>query len=104
MNKKYVPNDVFRFRISLKEDSVERTVYTKPFPEIEKETEDDFYDEMRNQELLVQKKYFTKERIEELKEELIRKIRESDNPFEIFCVDTDSGYNVTQEELFDIGL
>ena len=104
MSKKYVPNDVFTFRVSLKEDSVNRTVYTKPFPEIETETEDDFYDEMRNQEMLVQKKYFTKERIEELKEEFIRKIRESDNPFDISCVDTDSGYNVTQEELFDLGL
>ena len=87
----YVPNDVFKFRISLKDDSIDRTVFTKPFPQFNDKTDE-----------VVLNKYFTKERIEGLKDEFIRKIRESDNPFNIVCVDIDGDYNVTQEELFDL--
>ena len=38
--------------------------------------------------------------IEELKQYFIEQIQNSDNPFYISCVDTDSGYNVTEEQLF----
>ena len=34
-------------------------------------------------------KYFTADKIEELKQEFIKKIQESDNPFSIYCTDTD---------------
>ena len=45
--------------------------------------------------------YTYNEVIEELKEELIEKIRNSENPFvDIFCSNVDSDYDVTEEELF----
>lgn len=102
--KKYVDNDVFRFRISLQDDTMDRTVYTKPFPNIIASTDEEFYDAMQKEEDLVEEKYFTKERIEELKEEFIRKIRDTENPFNICCVDRDGGYNVTEDELLDVGI
>ena len=95
--KKYVPNDVFKFRITLNWDleDEEITVYTKPFPEHS-------YDEYESEEDLVQEKYFTQEKIDELKQIFIKKIQESKNPFNISCVDMDGGYNVTEEDLFDL--
>lgn len=98
----YVPNEVFKFRVAF-EGSKEITVYVKPFPE-DLSFANDFwcYWEMERRTNLVQSKYFTKERIEKLKEEFIKKIRESENPFNISCVDTDSGYRVTEEQLFDL--
>lgn len=91
--KKYVPNDVFRFSIYLGIKMEDITVYTKPFPE---------YEPYELCEQIVKDKYFTQERINELKENLIKKIRETENPFDIICSDTDSGYNVTEEELFKL--
>ena len=93
--KKYVDNDVFKFRCSLKwsltDDDI--TVYTKPFP-------DDVSD--YKQTSLVEEKYFTKEKIDELKQIFIRRIQECENPFDIVCVDWDGGYDVTEDMLFDI--
>ena len=63
-NKKYVPNDVWKFRINLKNNYVEQTIYTQPFPDFplgeykSAEQVQKFYDD---QEDLVQEKYFTKE-------------------------------------------
>jgi hypothetical protein len=101
--KKYVPNDVFRFGVSLKSDIEldDVTVYTKPFPQ----PWDKDYDESKEMSLeeqtnLVQEKYFTKERITELKQKLIEKINSEENPFDISCVDTDGNYYVTEKELF----
>lgn len=101
--KKYVPNDVFRFRMSLKSDIEleDVTVYTKPFPQ----PWDKDYDESEGMTLdeqtnLIKEKYFTKERIAELKQKLIEKINSEENPFDISCVDTDGGYYVTEKELF----
>jgi len=91
--KKYVPNDVFRFKINLDIEMEDITVYTKPFPE------DESYELCKQ---IVEDKYFTQERINELKENLIKKIRETENPFDISCTDIDSGYNVTKEELFKL--
>lgn len=103
--KKYVPNDVFRFRVLLNDSLTysDITIYTKPLPEIKYTNDEEFWEEIKRQERFVQSKYFTKEKIEELKEELVKRIRESENPFCISCVDTDSGYNVTEEQLFDLG-
>ena len=50
----------------------------------------------------VRNKFFTKEVIEKLKEELITHIKQNDNPFNIECIDTDGDYAVTEEQLFDI--
>ena len=106
----YVDNDVWKYRIELNWDinSIEKTIYTKPFPDyydipIEKrmkyQTSEKYFDE---QEEIVKEKYFTKERIEELKQLFIKKIQESENPFNICCVDMDGGYNVTEDELFNL--
>ena len=98
MNKEYVDNDVFRFRISLKSELEldDITVYTKPFPDLlllgKEATEED----------LVQEKYFTQQKIDELKLKLIQKIQECKDPFNICCVDRDGGYNVTEDQLFNL--
>ena len=107
IEKKYVDNDVFRYRVSLKSDFIDEniTIYTKPFPDfpLDKYESDEqvqqFYD---SQENLVQERYFTQQKIDELKLKLIQKIQECKNPFNICCVDRDGGYNVTEEQLFDL--
>lgn len=108
MENKYVDNDVWVYQISLKENSINKTIYTKPFVDyyelpIEESmkylTPEKYFDK---QEEIVQEKYFTKERIEELKKIFIKRIQESENPFYINCVDTDGGWNVTEEELFSL--
>lgn len=100
--KKYVPNEVFVYSVWF-EHYKRIPVYVKPFPEDYSLTDEQMDRQMHEHEDLVQSKYFTKEKIEELKEILIKKIRESENPFKIDCVDIDGGYNVTQEQLFDLG-
>ena len=108
MNKEYVDNDVFRFRISLKSELEldDITVYTKPFHDLsllgKDTTEEDLYKEYDKQEELVQEKYFTQQKINELKLKLIQKIQECKNPFNICCVDRDCGYNVTEDQLFNL--
>lgn len=103
MKKDYVDNDVFKYRVSLKSDLDLNyvTVYVKPFPQ----PWDKDYDEskelsLEEEEDLVQEKYFDKERIAELKRKLIEKIEAEENPFDIYCVDVDGGYNVTEDQLF----
>ena len=100
--KKYVDNDVFVFNCVLKWDLSrlnDITIYTKPFPSKRFVSTDQ---ELDAAEKLVQKKYFTQERIDELKQQLIQRIQECENPFNICCVDMDGGYNVTEDMLFDI--
>lgn len=103
----YVDNDVFKFRISLKSEfeDEEITIYTKPFPDFplgeykSDEQVQEFYDK---QEDLVQEKYFTQKKIDELKLKFIQRIQECKNPFYICCVDKDGGYNVTEKQLFNL--
>ena len=100
----YVDNDVWKYRVSLKcgfEDK-DVVVYTKRFPDPIFINEDDFEKECERRENLVKDKYFTKEKIEELKQEFINRIQECENPFNICCVDTDGGYNVTEDQLFNL--
>ena len=100
--KKYVDNDVFVFDCVLKWDLSRInniTIYTKPFPSKAFINTDE---ELDAAEETVRKKYFIQERINELKQELIQKIQECENPFEICCVDIDGGYNVTEDMLFDV--
>ena len=99
--KKFVDNDVFVFDCVLEWDLSRInhiTVYTKPFPSAGFISTDE---ELNAAEELVQKKYFTQERINELKQQLIQRIQECENPFDICCVDMDGGYNVTEVMLFD---
>lgn len=107
MEKKYVDNDVFKFRVSLKSNFIDEdiTIYTKPFPEfpLGKYESDEQVQKFYNlQEDLIQERYFTQQKIDELKLKLIQKIQECKNPFYIACVDRDGGYNVTEEQLFDL--
>ena len=89
----YVPNDVFKFRVSLDWDE-DVVVYTKPI-QVTKLVGDEPED-------LVQEKYFTKEKIDELKQKFIKRIQESENPFSIYCVDKDGDYNVTEDMLLNL--
>ena len=105
MKEPFVDNDVWKFRLYLKESVSlpEIIVYTKPFPN----PWDKDYDErtalsLEEKEDLVQEKYFTKEKIDELKQQLVDKIMSEENPFDISCVDVDGGYLVTEKELFKI--
>ena len=102
----YVDNDVFQFRIQFDNDlfNKEITVYTKPFPKfiLGELSEKEWYKEYNKQEELVQERFFTQEKINELKQEFIKKIQECDNPFYIYCSDRDGGYNVTEDQLFKL--
>ena len=66
------------------------------------DTGDNFFNKMRkDHEKFVQKRYFTKDKIEEMKNKLIDKIRQSENPFRVFCADfyhTD----VEEDKIFEI--
>ena len=106
MDKEYVENDVFVFRLGLPWElaNLEIPIYTNPAPQPWHKDYDpgnDFtLDEIED---MVKKSYFTPERIKELKNELIKKIEESENPFvSISCADYDGGYNVTEDELFHV--
>lgn len=98
MKEKFVDNDVFVFQVHVKWDlrCLRIPVYTKPFPT--RPTRQEWFED----EKTVEKAYFTKERIEELKKEVIRRIKNSENPFNIECIDRDGGYNVTEDMLFTI--
>lgn len=103
--KKFVDNDVFEFSIYLKDEFARDTevVYTKPFENNEIITDEELaWDALKKRKKYVQDKYFTKEKIAELKKKLIDKIMDSKNPFDISCTDYDGGYNVTEDELFDL--
>lgn len=105
MEKQYVDNDVFRYSISLRYDvdwMPDVTVYVKPFPQPWHKDYDESKDtlSLEEKEDLVQEKYFTQERIDELKKKLVDKIMADENPFHISCVDVDGGYLVTEEQLF----
>jgi len=100
--KKYVDNDVFVFDCVLKWDMSRInniTIYTKPFPSNGFVATEE---ELDSAEKTVREKYFTQETINELKQQLIQKIQECENPFEISCIDMDGGYNVTEDMLFDV--
>ena len=90
---KYVPNDVFVFGCNLKYEfgDINQTIYTKPFSRSKN------VDERAN---IVKKHYFTKEKINELKQKVIERIQNCDNPFDIYLNDFDGDYNVTEEQLF----
>ena len=100
----YVPNDVFKFRLTLKRglDDLEFSVYVKPFPEDIECDDESLENQSYQQEKLVKEKYFTQKRIDELKLKFIQRIQECQNPFDIFCSDRDGGYNVTEEQLFSL--
>ena len=91
----------YRFSIRPSFDVLEltRSVYTEPF---DYDYDSDHYD--NRDEIAVEKAYFTKETIEALKKELIKRIEDSENPFYIGCVDYDEYDDVTDEELLSVNL
>jgi hypothetical protein len=103
MEQKYVDNDLFKYRVSLKcdLDLEDVTVYVKPFPQPwHKDYDPSKEMSLEEKEDLIQEKYFTQEKIDELKQKFVDRIMSEKNPFEISCVDVDSGYNVTEDKLF----
>lgn len=87
--RKIVPNDVYKFDVRLS-------------PSFDFDRMSVYVDEgaFERDEDKVQEAYFTQAKIDELKNELINKIRKCKNPFSIICSDLDGGYNVTEDELF----
>lgn len=56
---------------------------------------------LNNAEEFVKQKYFTKERIEELKRKMCEQIMSCDNPFDISCLDYDGDYVVEESDLLE---
>lgn len=81
-----IPNEVFTFTVR-----VDFELRVPVIVEPNKYTEE----EVKNQ-------FFTKEKIQTLKEYLIKKIQQSKNPFSIYCNDVDGDYNITEEQLFNM--
>ena len=102
--KKYVPNDVWKFSVVIDDSIADRyvCVYTNPIPPDEQRLVNDLMWTPDPRENLVKEKYFTQERIDEMKRELIKRIEECENPFIINCVDKDGNYNVTEEQLLKL--
>lgn len=102
--KTHIENDVYKYRICFKKCK-EISVYVKPCPLLPNESDlswEQIQDEIAKREELVKEKYFTKEKIDELKKEFIKMIEETENPFFIYCYDEDEGYNITENELFNL--
>lgn len=100
INKEYVDNRVYTFEpvIMIEMDYINVPV---DFDTSEKYVDDnDLYADERE----VERQYFTKERLAKLKDELLERIKETEpeDLFNIICRDTDSGWNYTREELFDL--
>lgn len=98
MKDEYVPNNVYKFRLSvdLPTYPFEVTVPTK----IVKDEGWIRIDEFNNAEDAVMEAYFTMDKIREYKQKLIEMIEGMDNPFDIFCADKDGDYKFTEEQLF----
>jgi len=98
--KKQVPNEVFTYDIHLNQGLcvTRKTVYTKPFEKPSPKRDSYLY--YCNGKVI--SSYFTKEKIEELKQELIQKIKDCDNPFVISLVNHDRDYDVSEDELFNV--
>ena len=88
----YVPNHVYKFEVTPLVD-IPRIIV--PVDRVDWNT-----DAFGNDEDKVQEAYFTKERINELKRKYIKMIEETENPFHIYCVDTDGDYAFTDDEIF----
>ena len=100
VNKEYVDNRVYTFEpvIRIEMDYINVPV---DYDVSEKYVDlNDLYADERE----VERQYFTKERLAKLKDELLEQIKETEpeDLFRIICRDTDSGWNYTREELFDL--
>jgi hypothetical protein len=100
-------NHVFKYTIHLKGDirlPAERIYTNIDFSDrVEKQNPDikDSWELMRKTEDEIESIYFTKEKIDQLKKELCKRIMEDPNPFNISCTDWDGGYEVDESELLE---
>ncbi len=104
---------VFKYRVRLRDDieETEKTVKTnvdffekvdRKYKTLKKEDPRGYeYKQLTLAENMVQDIYFTKEVIQEMKEELCRRIMDTRNPFHIFCCDLDGGYEYDEGELLE---
>jgi hypothetical protein len=100
-------NHVFKYTIHLKGDIrlPDERIYTNIdfCDRVEKQNPDikDSWELMRKTEDEIESIYFTKEKIDQLKKELCKRIMEDPNPFNISCTDWDGGYEVDESELLE---
>lgn len=101
----YVDNDVYKYRVSLDINYPEIVVYTKPLEpcrNVENIFRDDYEKMKENLERKVKEKYFTEKRLHQIKKDICDKIMGGEYPLNIYLDDTDGGYNVTEDMLFDV--
>lgn len=100
MNEQYVDNRVYMFEPII---MLEMDYITVPVDYDVSQKYVDLHD-LCADEREVERQYFTKERLEQLKNELLKKIKETEpeDIFNIICRDTDAGWNYTREQLFDL--
>lgn len=99
MSRKTEYTDVYKFNIVPDTNicTMSERVYVKPF---DIPGSDETHIDPREE--IVKRKYFTKERIDKLKQELIRRIQECNNPFTIYCSDFDSYSVSTDNEIIEL--
>ena len=100
INKEYVDNWVYRFEPVI---NIEMDYINVPVDPVASQKYFD-YNDLYGDEREVERQYFTHERLERLKDELLKQIKETEpeDLFNIICRDTDSDWNYTQVELFDL--
>ena len=100
INKEYVDNRVYTFEPVIQ---IEMDYINVP---VDYDTSEKYFDhnDLDADEREVERQYFTHERLAKLKDELLGQIKktEPEDLFNIICRDTDSGWNYTREELFDL--
>lgn len=99
MSRETEYTDVYKFNIVPDADicTMSERVYVKPF---DIPGSDETHIDPREE--IVKRKYFTKERIDKLKQELIKRIQECDNPFTIYCSDFDAYAVSTDNEIIEV--
>lgn len=93
---------VFQYRVSLNSDldTINVPVYTN-VDFMAQYGEEPYETSMPKCEQCIEDIVFTKKKIDELKKELCKKIMESENPFNISCVDWDGGYLVEESDILE---
>ena len=93
---------VFQYRVSLNSDldTIEVPVYTN-VDFMAQYGNEPYETSMPKCEQCIEDIVFTKKKIDELKKELCKKIMESENPFNISCVDWDGGYLVEESDILE---
>ena len=93
---------VFKYMVSLKSDldTIDVPVYTN-IDFMAQYGNEPYETSMPKCEQFIEDIVFTKEKINELKKALCKKIMETENPFLISCADWDGGYLVEESDLLE---